>query len=57
MKLFYLLFVVFMAVLAIQTANGQCIANGGVCKSDGSLGNCCSGYCYQQVGWANGNCR
>nr|CAH7743214.1 unnamed protein product [Callosobruchus chinensis] len=46
-----------MAVLGIQTANGQCIANGGTCQADGSIGNCCSGFCYQQVGWAEGDCR
>ncbi|VEN64290.1 unnamed protein product [Callosobruchus maculatus] len=47
-----------MAVLGIQTVNGaDCIANGGTCQADGSAGTCCSGYCYQQEGWANGNCR
>nr|CAI5851967.1 unnamed protein product [Callosobruchus analis] len=57
MKLIFFLFVAIMAVLAIQSANGQCITNGNVCRSDGSLGNCCSGFCYQQVGWTNGYCR
>nr|CAI5852047.1 unnamed protein product [Callosobruchus analis] len=57
MKLFYFLFVVIMAVLGIQSANAQCIANGYTCRSDGSLGYCCSGFCYQEVGWTNGYCR
>nr|CAI5852048.1 unnamed protein product [Callosobruchus analis] len=46
-----------MAVLGIQSANAQCIANGYTCRSDGSLGYCCSGFCYQEVGWTNGYCR
>ncbi|VEN64291.1 unnamed protein product [Callosobruchus maculatus] len=47
-----------MAVLGIQTVNGaDCIPNGGTCQADGSVGNCCSGFCYQQVGWKDGDCR
>ncbi|CAH2001228.1 unnamed protein product [Acanthoscelides obtectus] len=58
MKLFYFLFVVIMVVLGLQTQVAQaCIPNGGVCQANGSAGNCCSGNCYQQAGWANGNCR
>nr|CAH7755180.1 unnamed protein product [Callosobruchus chinensis]CAH7765400.1 unnamed protein product [Callosobruchus chinensis] len=57
MKLFYFLFVVLMAVLGIQSANGQCIKNGATCKSDGSIGNCCSGYCYQIAGASSGVCQ
>nr|CAH7755181.1 unnamed protein product [Callosobruchus chinensis]CAH7765401.1 unnamed protein product [Callosobruchus chinensis] len=46
-----------MAVLGIQSANGQCIKNGATCKSDGSIGNCCSGYCYQIAGASSGVCQ
>ncbi|VEN35376.1 unnamed protein product [Callosobruchus maculatus] len=56
MKIFYFLFVVIMAVLGIQTAQA-CIPNGGKCQANGSAGSCCSGYCYQQQGWKDGNCR
>nr|CAI5851966.1 unnamed protein product [Callosobruchus analis] len=56
MKLFYFLFVVIMAVLGLQTAEA-CIPNGGKCQANGSAGSCCSGYCHQQQGWKDGDCR
>nr|CAI5861248.1 unnamed protein product [Callosobruchus analis] len=40
----------------VQVADA-CIKNGRACQANGSMGNCCSGFCYQQVGWRRGYCK
>ncbi|CAB0031014.1 unnamed protein product [Trichogramma brassicae] len=53
-----LLFVAAAVILVLQAPSAfACIGNGANCQPDGSLGNCCSGFCYKQVGWAMGDCR
>ncbi|KAL7287143.1 hypothetical protein TKK_0018760 [Trichogramma kaykai] len=53
-----LLFVAAAVILVLQAPSAMaCIGDGGHCQPDGSLGNCCSGFCYKQVGWAMGDCR
>ncbi|XP_051170842.1 antimicrobial peptide Alo-2-like [Leptopilina boulardi] len=44
-------------ILMIAPSTMACIANGRNCQPDGSLGNCCTGNCYKQQGWAMGDCR
>ncbi|VEN53334.1 unnamed protein product [Callosobruchus maculatus] len=57
MKLFYFFVVVIMAVLAAVTQAQDCLSNGSPCQWDGSLGNCCSGFCLQQASEATGICQ
>ncbi|XP_043473104.1 antimicrobial peptide Alo-3-like [Leptopilina heterotoma] len=52
--LFVLLATVFMFLA--PAVNAQCEPDGVSCQPDGST-NCCSGFCYKQVGWAAGYCR
>ncbi|CAH1991009.1 unnamed protein product [Acanthoscelides obtectus] len=52
-----ILFYVALILSAMAAYVQACISNGGACQADGSLGNCCSGFCYQQAGWAEGYCK
>nr|ABC40572.1 putative antimicrobial knottin protein Btk-4 [Bemisia tabaci] len=57
------LFVIFvLAIITISMvflqADGVCISNWTKCKPDGSIGNCCSGYCFQEKpDWEYGICK
>lgn len=46
-----------IAAFALQDGVLACLNNGDTCQPDGSLGNCCSNFCYKQEGWALGDCR
>nr|CAI5834142.1 unnamed protein product [Callosobruchus analis] len=46
-----------MAVIAGVTQAQNCIANGSPCDWQGSLGNCCSGFCLQQASETTGVCQ
>lgn len=45
--------------IGVDTKNveSNCIPNKKPCKSDGSLGYCCSTYCHSEPGWVTGKCR
>ncbi|VEN44334.1 unnamed protein product [Callosobruchus maculatus] len=57
MKIFFYVALILAAMAAYVQVADACIANGGACEGDGSMGNCCSGFCYQQAGWSMGYCR
>lgn len=52
---FMFIFVLLMSVFVLQ-GDARCAKNGSPCKWNG-FGNCCSGFCYQQVGWKVGYCK
>ncbi|RCI11624.1 hypothetical protein L249_7651, partial [Ophiocordyceps polyrhachis-furcata BCC 54312] len=48
-------FVTVLAGMAVaspgaESIKRQCLPNGSACRADGSMGNCCSGYCSQAAG-------
>ncbi|CAH1991008.1 unnamed protein product [Acanthoscelides obtectus] len=57
LRIMKILFYVALILSAMAAYVQACISNGGACQADGSLGNCCSGFCYQQAGWAEGYCK
>ncbi|VEN44332.1 unnamed protein product [Callosobruchus maculatus] len=57
MKILFYVVLILAAVAAYVQVAEACIGNGRSCKSNGSMGNCCSGFCYQQRGWKKGYCK
>ncbi|VEN35374.1 unnamed protein product [Callosobruchus maculatus] len=57
MKLLYFFVVVIMAVLAGIAQAQDCLPNGSTCEWQGSMGNCCSGFCLQQPSESTGVCQ
>ncbi|XP_043473095.1 antimicrobial peptide Alo-3-like [Leptopilina heterotoma] len=56
-KSFGMLLVLLATVLMMfAPIINACESVGTKCQPDGST-NCCSGFCYKQVGWAEGECR
>ena len=53
------LFLLMTAVIMMFAAPvfGDCKPNGYLCQPIGGPNNCCSGFCYKQVGWSTGICR
>lgn len=57
-KSFGLLMMLIATIMLINPSScAVCNHHGHVCKADGSMGLCCSGFCYQQVGWETGYCQ
>lgn len=56
MKVFTSVLAIAMAVASVSAVaiepmsdlEARCLANGKACKANGSLGNCCSGFCLAQ---------
>lgn len=44
-------------VLSVPTINAQCLRSGAPCQPNGSMGNCCRGICWKEVGWTIGHCQ
>ncbi|CAH0564916.1 unnamed protein product [Brassicogethes aeneus] len=57
MQFLGMIFVVLFALISFQSVVLACINNGDGCQPDGRQGNCCSGYCHKEPGWAAGYCR
>nr|CAH7736104.1 unnamed protein product [Callosobruchus chinensis] len=57
MKILFYVFLILAAMAAYVQVADACLRNGRLCKANGSMGNCCSGFCYQQVGWRRGYCK
>lgn len=55
-ELFIMLIVAIIMLVARSTVANSCLSNGHTCKMDGSMGNCCSGFCYHQRHWPSGYC-
>lgn len=52
-----MLFVLLATVLMfVAPAINACEGDGTPCQPDGST-DCCSGFCYKQVGWGIGYCK
>nr|ABC40570.1 putative antimicrobial knottin protein Btk-2 [Bemisia tabaci] len=48
-KLFAFFVFALVAAFMIAGAQSNCLSDGAACQSDGSIGNCCSGFCLQYV--------
>nr|CAI5861247.1 unnamed protein product [Callosobruchus analis] len=57
MKILFYVALILAAMAAYVQVADACIKNGRACQANGSMGNCCSGFCYQQVGWRRGYCK
>nr|CAH7755797.1 unnamed protein product [Callosobruchus chinensis] len=56
-KAFAILAIIVVLSVFLNVAFGaDCIPVGAKCRSDGTLGVCCSGFCFQQVGNDYGTC-
>lgn len=51
------IFLATILMLVAPAINGQCLRSGARCQPDGSLGNCCRGICWKEVGWTIGHCQ
>lgn len=49
--------IVTIMFVALSDVTASCLSNGHTCKADGSMGSCCSGFCYQQRRWKTGYCK
>ncbi|KAF6201134.1 hypothetical protein GE061_005581 [Apolygus lucorum] len=56
MKFLVFLAVALVAICLIDFAYGDCLSTGEECTYTGSLGNCCSGYCDQDISEDKGVC-
>lgn len=55
---FLLVLMATILMMIAPSAMGEnCLSNGQRCKSDGTLGKCCSTHCHQLTGHGSGKCK